>query len=91
MSEDGARAQKHEVWKEFSEGQVAFLRGLRKEISSRRWEIMLEIDSIQELVRLALSKTEDKELCNVLSQILGKSDNIHRSLARIPEDIIPAF
>jgi hypothetical protein len=91
MSENGTRAHRHEMWKEFSEGQVAFLRGLRKEISSRRWEIMLEIDSIQELVRLALSKTEDKELRNILSQVLVKSDNVHRTLSRIPEDFIPAF
>jgi hypothetical protein len=91
MPEGGSCLERHEHWKEFSEGSVELLKVLRKELSSRRWEIMLDVDSVQDLAKMAKSATDDGNLTEILTQMIGLLDNIHRGLARIPEDFIPAF
>jgi len=67
------------------------LRALREELSTRRWSIMLDVDAAQDLVRAARTMTEDRELIHILNQITATLDRAHRELARIPEDMIPAF
>jgi hypothetical protein len=91
MREGGSWFGRHEHWKEFSEGQVNLLRDLRRELSSRRWEIMLDVDSAQNLTKLALSVSSEKELTDILDRIARLLDDVHQGLGRIPEDFIPAF
>jgi len=67
------------------------LKGLRDELASRRWELILDIDQIQELLTLAISKTEDKYVKEVISQARDKLDQVEQLIARIPDDFIPAF
>jgi hypothetical protein len=82
---------RQELWREFSDSQVVMLRALREELSTRRWSIMLDVDAAQDLVRAARTMTEDRELVHILNQITATLDRAHRELARIPEDMIPAF
>lgn len=91
MASDGDCVIRRQHWQEFSEGEVLLLRGLRNELSSRRWEIMLEIDVIQGLLKRVTSKAEDHKLQGSLAQAADMLDHVHRALARIPEDVIPAF
>ena len=82
---------RRELWQEFSAGQVELLRTLRDDISSRRWEIMLEVDAVRKFVAAAEDRTDDPELKQLLGQASKRLDEIHRELSRIPEDVIPAF
>jgi hypothetical protein len=82
---------RQELWREFSDSQVVMLSALREELSTRRWSIMLDVDAAQDLVRAARTLTEDRELIHILNQITATLDRAHRELARIPEDMIPAF
>lgn len=89
--EEGARQRRHDLWREFSDSQVAMLRALREELSTRRWSIMLDVAAAKDLVRAARAKADDRNLSQTLKQIAEILDRAHRELARIPEDIIPAF
>ena len=91
MPEGGSWLERHEHWKEFSEGSVELLRALRKQLSSHRWEIMLDVDTVQDLAKIALAVTNENNVADVLKQMIDLLDKIHRGLARIPEDFIPAF
>jgi hypothetical protein len=88
-SEDGH--QRRLLWSEFSQGKVDMLRALRDELSSRRWEIMLEVDEAKRLVRLAQSMAHNHELLNLLAEVFDTLDDVHSQLSRIPEDLIPPF
>jgi hypothetical protein len=91
MQEDDASRQRQEAWEQFSERQVNLLRGLRDQISSERWQIMLEVDSIQELARRARAIAHERDVQDLLAQMLETLDEVHKELARIPEDFIPPF
>jgi hypothetical protein len=91
VSEAGSWMERHEHWKEFSEASVVLLRALRNELSSHRWEIMLDVDAVQDLAKMAMSATDDSSVTNILVQVNDLLEKIHRDLARIPEDFIPAF
>ena len=91
MPEGRSWLERHEHWKEFSEGSVELLRALRNELSSRRWEIMLDVDTVQDLAKLAISATDERGVNDLLKQMIHLLEKIHRGLARMPEDFIPAF
>jgi len=89
-AEDPSR-QRQEAWEQFSQRQVNLLRGLRDQISSERWKIMLEVDAVQELARRAHATAHEHEVQDLLAQMLETLDEVHKQLARIPEDFIPPF
>ncbi|NIS81892.1 MAG: hypothetical protein GTO14_17155 [Anaerolineales bacterium] len=91
MRESDGGHQRRLLWSEFSKGKVDMLRELRDELSSRRWEIMLEIHEAKRLVRLTQSMAEDQELRTMLAELFDTLDGVHSKLARIPEDLIPPF
>ncbi len=90
-TDDHVSRLRQQMWQEHSEVQVALLRSLRDELSSRRWKIMLDVDSIRTLVRSVERKENDRELQALISRISEMLDQVHRDLSRIPEDVIPAF
>lgn len=75
----------------FSESQVELLRSLRHERSSWRWQVMLEVDAAQEQAGRILRREVDPQLRSETEQLGAALDRVHRALARIPEDFIPAF
>jgi hypothetical protein len=79
------------LWQEFSDREVHLLRSLRDELSSKRWEMILDIDSAQTLLKTAHNRVEDRALQARLVRACELLDHVHRILARIPEDVIPAF
>lgn len=89
--EEGGLTFRHELWREFSDSQVIMLRALRDELSTRRWSIMLDVDAAKDLIRAARTRTEDREIIEILGAMAETLDRAHRELARIPEDMIPAF
>lgn len=91
MSDNDFHRKRREIWDKYSDGQVLLLQSLRKEISNKRWEMMLDIDEVENLIKLAKIHVDDREACLYLTQALVTLDRIHQRLARIPEDIIPAF
>lgn len=91
MGEDKLLPLRREIREKFSKAQIVMLKGLRNELASRRWELILEIDGIRELLFLAMSKTEDPELKQILAKANSKLDLVEQSIARIPDDFIPAF
>jgi len=91
MSEDNLLRLRREIREKFSDDKIEMLKGLRDELASRRWELILDIDQIQELLTLAISKTEDKYVKEVISQARDKLDKVEQLIARIPDDFIPAF
>ena len=80
-----------EISEKFSESQVEMLKGLRDELASRRWQLILDIDIIKELIRLAIAKTEEQYVKEILSKAIDKLSQVEQSIARIPDDFIPAF
>ena len=91
MSEDDLLRLRREIREKFSDDKIELLKGLRDELASRRWELILDIDQIQELLTLAISKTDDKYVKEVISQARDKLDQVEQLIARIPDDFIPAF
>ena len=91
MPEERPSRARQEAWEQFSERQVSLLRSPREQISSQRWQIMLAVDTVQELARKAYASCHERELQDLLSQMLETLDAIHRDLARLPEDFIPPF
>jgi hypothetical protein len=89
--EEQGSGLRHELWREFSDSQVIMLRALREELSTRRWSIMLDVDAAKDLVRACRAKTDDRDLIPILEELTEILDRAHRELARIPEDMIPAF
>lgn len=81
----------HEDWESYSERQVELLRGLREELATRRWELILEIDVARDLLRAGQMKCDDQELQDLLDRAMVKLDEVKRNLARIPDDFIPPF
>ena len=62
MGEDNLQRLRREIREKSSEALIVMLKGLRDELASRRWELILEIDGIRELLFLAIAKAEDPEL-----------------------------
>ncbi len=91
MPEGASWLERHEHWKEFSEGSVELLKALRKELSSHRWEIMLDVDTVQDLAKMALMATDESNVTDILKQMIDLLEKIHLGLSRMPEDFIPAF
>jgi hypothetical protein len=91
QADEGGLQFRQELWREFSESQVIMLRALRDELSTRRWSIMLDVDAAKDLVRAARARTDDRDVMEILDAIAETLDRAHRELARIPEDMIPAF
>jgi len=91
MGEDDPLQLHREIREKFSDAQVEMLKGLRDELASRRWQLILDIDIINELIRLAIVKTEDQYVKGVLSKAMNKLSQVEQSIARIPDDFIPAF
>ena len=79
------------LWQQFSEEQIALLKSLREELSSRRWKIMLDVDATRGLVRSLSKREQDRELAELICELAEMLDQVHRDLSRIPEDVIPAF
>ena len=82
---------RQQLWQQFSEEQIALLKSLREEISSRRWKIMLDVDATRGLVRRLSKREQDRELAELICELAEMLDQVHRDLSRIPEDVIPAF
>ncbi|HEY47312.1 MAG TPA: hypothetical protein G4O14_11075 [Anaerolineae bacterium] len=91
MGEDNLHRLRRELRDKSSEAYIETLKGLRDELASRRWELILEIDGIRELLFLAIAKAEDPDLKGILAQANSKLDHVEQSIARIPDDFIPAF
>ena len=91
MAADEVRRIRQELGKEFSEGQVELLRALRSELSSQRWQVMLEIDGAQEDLQAALRACADSSVRLALEAVQTRLARAHQQLAHIPEDVIPAF
>jgi len=82
---------RQQLWQQFSEGQIVLLKALREELSSRRWKIMLDVDTTRALVRRLRKREQDRELSALIAELSAMLDEVHRDLSRIPEDVIPAF
>ena len=82
---------RQQLWQQFSEEQIALLKSLREELSSRRWKIMLDVDATRGLVRRLSKREQDRELAELICELAEMLDPVHRELSRIPEDVIPAF
>lgn len=91
MGEDNSHRLRRKIREKSSAAQIEMLKGLRDELASRRWELILEIDAIRELLFLAIAKAEDPELKEILAQANAKLDHVEQLIARIPDDFIPAF
>jgi len=91
MDEDKLLDLRRELREKSSEAQIKMLKGLRNELASRRWELILEIDAVRELLFLAMSKTENPEIRQILAKANSNLDLVEQSIARIPDDFIPAF
>lgn len=91
MAADVARRIRQELGKEFSEGQVERLRALRSELSSQRWQVMLEIDGAQGDLQAALRACSDASVRPALEAVHTRLARAHQQLAQFPEDVIPAF
>lgn len=91
MGEDNSHRLRRKIREKSSKAQIEMLKGLRDELASRRWELILEIDAIRELLFLAIAKAEDPELKEILAQANAKLDHVEQLIARIPDDFIPAF
>lgn len=91
MGEDNLLRLRREIREKSSKAQIVMLKGLRDELASRRWELILEIDGIRELLFLAISRAEDPELKQILARANSKLDHVEQSIARIPDDFIPPF
>jgi hypothetical protein len=78
-------------WESYSLRQVELLRGLREELATRRWELILEIDVVRDLLRAGLGKCDDQGLESLIGRSLDKLQEVKRNLARIPDDFIPPF
>ena len=89
-SEDLIRLRR-EIWQEFSDSQVELLNSLRDEISSRRWKIMLEIDTIRGFVTALETTVQEPELKKIVVEVSERLTEVHRELSRIPEEILPPF
>lgn len=89
--EDETQRIRRQMSEAFTEEQVAVLRSLRAELSNRRWQIMLEIDAAQEELRAALRLAGGPHLTRSLQGVEARLKRVHEDLARIPEDLIPAF
>ncbi len=91
MKDEGELHIRQRLRQAFSEGQVELLRALRHELSNWRWQVMLEVDAAQEQSARALRREPDPTTRAELEQISAVLDRVHRALARIPEEFIPAF
>ncbi|HSR47434.1 MAG TPA: hypothetical protein VLL77_05545 [Anaerolineales bacterium] len=91
MTDDEMHRLRRELVESFTEAQVAVLRAVRAELSSRRWQVMLEIDAAQEDLRSALHQSGSPESTRRLASVQVRLQRAHEQLARIPEDVIPAF
>lgn len=91
MGDDDLMQLRREIREKFSDAQVEMLKGLRDELASRRWQLILDMDIINELIRLAIAKTEDQYVKEVLSKAMDKLSQVEQLIARIPDDFIPAF
>jgi putative heme iron utilization protein len=91
MTDDEIHRLRRELSESFTEAQVAVLRVLRAELSTRRWQVMLEIDAAQEDLRSALRQPGSAEAARRLGSVQVRLQRAHEQLARIPEDVIPAF
>lgn len=91
MTDEDVHRLRRELSVSFTEAQVAVLRAVRSELSSRRWQVMLEIDAAQEDLRSALLRPGSPEAARQLASVQARLQRAHAQLARIPEDVIPAF
>lgn len=91
MADEDLRRLRRDLGRSFSEEQVGLLRTIRSEISSRRWQVMLDIDTAQEDLKAAVAACGEPAVVQVLDRIQRRLSRAHRQLAHIPEDFIPAF
>lgn len=91
MGSADIQKQIHDDWESYSQRQVELLRGLREELATRRWELILEIDVVRDLLRAGQKRCEDQELQSLLTRASDKLNEVKRILARIPDDFIPPF
>ena len=91
MGDDDLLQLGREIREKYSKSQVEMLKGLRDELANRRWQLILDMDIINELIRLAIAKTEDQYVKEVLSKAMDKLSQVEQLIARIPDDFIPAF
>ena len=91
MAGEDVRRLRQELERTLSEEQVDLLRALRNELSSQRWQVMLEIDGAQEELRAARALCSDSTLRSALDSMQVRLERAHHQLAHIPEDVIPAF
>ncbi len=82
---------RREIWQEFSDAQVELLNSLRDDISSRRWKIMLEIDTIRGFVTGLETTVREPELKKIVEEVSERLTGVHRELSRIPKEILPPF
>jgi hypothetical protein len=91
MGGDDEQRFRQELRRSFTENQVAVLRSLRGELSSRRRPVRLEIDAAQVALGSARGRAADREQAHLLEAIRQSLDRAHEQLAPIPKAVIPAF
>lgn len=91
MIEDQVDSTPSEDWETYSLRQVELLRGLREELATRRWELILEIDVVRDLLSAGAQKCPAPDLERILQRSLEKLEEVKQNLARIPDDFIPPF
>jgi hypothetical protein len=91
MIQDQVESTPNEDWETYSLRKVELLRGLREELATRRWELILEIDVVRDLLSAGTQKCFDPDLERILQRSLEKLEEVKQNLARIPDDFIPSF
>jgi hypothetical protein len=91
MEEDNLIKLRRELREKSSAAQIQMLKGLRDELASRRWEIILEIDAVREMVSHVMSDIGDQGHKEILEEVNQKLRQVEQLIARIPDDFIPAF
>jgi hypothetical protein len=91
MEDDNLLKLRRELREKSSAAQIQMLKGLREELASRRWEIILEIDAVREIVADVIANIGDQRQKELLQEASQKLRNAEQLIARIPDDFIPAF
>ena len=91
MEDDNLLKLRRELREKSSAAQIQMLKGLREELASRRWEIILEIDAVREIVADVLANIGDQRQKELLQEASQKLRHVEQLIARIPDDFIPAF
>lgn len=87
MAGEEVRRIRQELGQSFSEGQVDLLRAIRSELSSQRWQVMLEIDAAQEDLQAALRACSDATVRPALEAVQARLTLAHQQFGSYPRTL----